>query len=37
MRNRESLAAVERERERERERVYFYSTKNLSIRPYVIL
>ena len=36
MRNDESLAAVERERERERERVYFYSTKNLWVRPHVI-
>ena len=34
MRNDESLAAVERERERER--VYFYSTKNLWVRPHVI-
>ena len=32
MRNDESLAAVERERER----VYFYSTKNLWVRPHVI-
>ncbi len=30
MRNDESLAAVERER------VYFYSTKNLWVRPHVI-